>query len=473
MTVVHRLLRLLAAVIPAALAVVALPAAARAAETSAPPSHLAAYGMAWLNYLDPADVPAKRAAVCLVDSGVRVTPDTPATSPGGPIIARLAVDGGAGTPEGDSAAHLHGTRMAMAIGAPANGWGTIGAWSGAKIVSVRGTTAGESDFRGEYYQQGIKECLRYQADTGTRIAAINLSLGCGDCSLSAEQQAVLEDRVVRAHGFGATVVAAAGNSGAMVQVPASVTGVFAVAAGNHAGVLCPYGSSGPQVAVLGPACPVESADVLTGQPVLTSSGGSSVAAAVSSSLLAVLRTLRPDATWEQAEGWVRSSARTVDGRRVLNGKAAAVAAGLGPVVARAEARQAAAVTSRPSVASPSVDSGRSPLWAGGKVSIDVKKTRKLPRPKIALARRKGHRLTVVVRNRPKRAQVMLTLERLARDGLRLRMRKRVTRGASRLRTSSRWRPGRLRVRFLPAAIGKDDRRMSGERVLNRHGRRYR
>ena len=36
-----------------------------------------------------------------------------------------------------------------------------------------------------------------------------------------------------------------------------------------------------------------------------------------------------------------------------------------------------------------------------------------------------------------------------------------------------WRPGRLRIRFLPAATGKDDRRMSHEKILHRHGNRYR
>ncbi len=157
--------------------------AARAAETAAPPSHLVAYNLDWLNYLDPADVPAVRPAVCLVDSGVRITPDTPADSPEGPIIARLAVDGGSGEPQGETDAHLHGTRMAMAMAAPQNDWGTIGTWTAARVVSVRGTTAGEETFRPRVLREGHR-CLpplseRHREAT---IAAINLSLGCGDCS---------------------------------------------------------------------------------------------------------------------------------------------------------------------------------------------------------------------------------------------------------------------------------------------------
>lgn len=455
----------------AAFLVVSSPAAA--AETAAPPSHLETYGLDWLNYLDPADVPATRYAVCLVDSGVRQTPDTPATSPEGPIIARLAVDGGPGEPEGDSEAQLHGTRMAMAMAAPTNDWGTIGAWTGSRIVSVRGTTAGEETFRPEQYQAAITTCIKYQENTGTRIAAVNLSLGCGGCSLTSEQQLVLEDRIAGAHKYGLSVVAAAGNDGGDVQVPASASGAFAVAGGDSFGALCSYSSFGPQVAVLGPACPIQLADPLSGEPGSYEGGGSSVAAAGTSTLLAALRTLRPDASWDQVEAWVHDSARTQGGRQVLDGRGAARAAGLGDVLAHADAREAGSVA--PAAVEPSATAtpgASASADAGGEVSAGARRSRRLPRPRVALARWVRGRFLVQILNRPARARLLVIAEQLRRDGLGVRSARRLLRTSSRLSARSNWRPGRLRIRLLPSA--REDDRVPGRPVLlYRHGRRYR
>src|SRR3954454_4315562 len=119
----------------------------RAAETTAPPAHLQAYNLAWLDYIDPQDLPPTRYAVCLVDSGVAITPDTPADDPNGTIFRRVSIDGGYGEPEGTSDEQMHGTRMAMAAVAPQNDWGTIGAWTGGRIVSVRAMVNRELTFR--------------------------------------------------------------------------------------------------------------------------------------------------------------------------------------------------------------------------------------------------------------------------------------------------------------------------------------
>src|SRR3954453_8096327 len=107
-------LRTLLATGAAFLGCAAVVAPSHAAETQAPPAHLQAYNLAWLNYIDPEDLPPTRYAVCIVDSGVAVTPDTPADDPSGPILRRLATDGGSGEPQGTSEEQLHGTRMAMA-----------------------------------------------------------------------------------------------------------------------------------------------------------------------------------------------------------------------------------------------------------------------------------------------------------------------------------------------------------------------
>ena len=89
-------------------------------------------------FLAYAPPPPKPAAVCLIDSGVDLNPDT------APLIAeRISLDGGSGD---DVLPSKHGTQMAMVMGAPANGWGMVGIWPYLKIVSVRATPAGQEGF---------------------------------------------------------------------------------------------------------------------------------------------------------------------------------------------------------------------------------------------------------------------------------------------------------------------------------------
>ena len=176
MTLPAALIPTLSAVLAAALAVGA--PAARADETAPPPAHLAAYNLAWLNYLDPADQPANPKAVCIVDSGVAVTPDTPADDPvNGPVLARLSTDGGPGEPQGNAPEQLHGTHMAAAAIAPQNGWGTIGTWTGGRIVSVRAMTNNANTFTSDGYRRGVLQCEK--TGLAPHIAVVSLSLGCG------------------------------------------------------------------------------------------------------------------------------------------------------------------------------------------------------------------------------------------------------------------------------------------------------
>src|SRR3954470_3731341 len=81
----------------------------------------------WLPYAPPP--PNGAAAVCLVDTGVDLNPDTASN-----VIARIALDGGDPSDLSDS---KHGTQMAMVMGAPINDWGMVGAWPGLRILSVR------------------------------------------------------------------------------------------------------------------------------------------------------------------------------------------------------------------------------------------------------------------------------------------------------------------------------------------------
>ena len=118
-------------------------------------------------FLAYAPPPPKPAAVCLIDSGVDLNPDT------APLIAeRISLDGGSGD---DVLASKHGTQMAMVMGAPANGWGMVGIWPYLKIVSVRATPAGQEGFEFEAYRRRSEECRLRAARHG--IAVAELALG--------------------------------------------------------------------------------------------------------------------------------------------------------------------------------------------------------------------------------------------------------------------------------------------------------
>src|SRR3954449_6740787 len=120
----HRLAAALAATSTAALTALASPAAAEYKTTTS--QALAAHAE-WLPYAPPP--PNGAAAVCLVDTGVDLNPDTASN-----VIARIALDGGDPSDLSDS---KHGTQMAMVMGAPINDWGMVGLWPAVRIVSVR------------------------------------------------------------------------------------------------------------------------------------------------------------------------------------------------------------------------------------------------------------------------------------------------------------------------------------------------
>src|SRR4051812_29634450 len=155
----RRLAAALAATSTAALAAAASPAAAEYKTTTS--QALAAHAE-WLPYAPlPPNGPA---AVCLVDTGVDLNPDTASN-----VIARIALDGG---DPSDLSSSKHGTQMAMVMGAPINDWGMVGAWPQVPIVSVRATDSGTFSF--DSYRNGIETCREFQGTV--RIAVVELAL---------------------------------------------------------------------------------------------------------------------------------------------------------------------------------------------------------------------------------------------------------------------------------------------------------
>lgn len=472
--------RRLITALPALLLLAAGPA--RAAETAAPPSHLKAYNLDWINYIDPADLPPVRQAVCLVDTGVAITPDTPADNPDGPIVARLAGDGGSGEPFNTTDDNqLHGTRMAMAAVAPQNDWGTIGAWSAGRIISVRATRDGESTFRPDAYGGGINLCIKRSLETP--IAAINLSLSCANpCDLNTQTEAALQDRVGRAHDYGIAVVAAAGNQAGAAAFPAAEPGVFAVGAAGVDGRLCADAAYDDHVAVLGPACPVSSADPVSGEPFENQGAGSSTASMIAATLVSLLRTLRPDATYEQAEAWVADTARDVDGRPVINGAAAATAAGLGSIVDRARLRQAAAETVPSATPEPAVSAvptptmDPSPCGVGQRAMVlslrvgCAPTTRKtpFPLPRVLSAGVARKHLALVLGRLPSHAAVRV---RAVAGSGEFKHTRNWTRHTRRFTLKVSTAPRALQIQLVPVS-DFGDYRPSPILTLNRHGSHY-
>src|SRR3954447_14777588 len=130
-----------------------LPAPPARAEYKTTTAQALAAHAEWLPYAPPP--PNGPAAVCLVDTGVDLNPDTASN-----VIARIALDGG---DPSDLSPSKHGTQMAMVMGAPINDWGMVGAWPRVPIVSVRATGDGDERFSFAGYANGIRRCQEENA----------------------------------------------------------------------------------------------------------------------------------------------------------------------------------------------------------------------------------------------------------------------------------------------------------------------
>jgi len=152
------------------------------------------------------------------------------------------------TVEGSS---WHGTQTASLIGAATNNSvGMAGVAPNVMILPVRvlGKCGG--------YDSDIIAGMRWAAGlSGTGVTApstaakvLNLSLGgTGSCSTA------YSDLMTELTAAGVVVVAAAGNDGLAVGVPANCSGVIAVAGVRHSGTKVGFSDLGPEVAISAPA----------------------------------------------------------------------------------------------------------------------------------------------------------------------------------------------------------------------------
>lgn len=366
---------IVAALLPLALL---LPAMARA-ETAVTAQAVADNG-AFLPY---APAPAQRAGLCLVDTGVNLNPDTE-----GVVVERTALDGGSGD---DVSSTSHGTVLAMMPGAPANGWGMVGAAPQAiQIISVRILEPGRTTFPFSAYASGITECLERRHKNNVRV--INLSLGTSETP-SGRDYEMLGNAIQEAGNYGIAVVAAAGNDdGGAVEYPAAYPGVLSVGATDtQGGGFCSFSNRGEGLRLLAPGCDLDGAEPTSGAPNYNYWQGTSEASVIAAAALDALDSYQPGLSPEAGEKDL-----TEADSGVLNIAQTFRNAGLGAIVAAGEAAEPGAQTSSPAGSPPQPVA---PLTA-------MTLTRPFARPSARL-RRVKHRLVLSLTGRPKEAEAQV------------------------------------------------------------------
>ncbi|MGD1059705.1 MAG: S8/S53 family peptidase [Solirubrobacteraceae bacterium] len=335
-----------------------------AAATPAVTAQAQAANAAFLAYAPP---PAGGAgALCLVDTGVNVNPDT---QPG--LVSSSAVDGGSGNdvdPDG------HGTTMAMIAGAV--GHGMIGAWPQIKIVSVRATTTPtprqEPTFGFNDYTDGMNKCSTLASEYHIHAIALALS---STIPPSPDQAQSFANAVGVAQGQNVAVLAAAGNQPGAVEEPAAEPGVFAVGASTAQSDALSPGAIGSRcnfsatqgLTFFAPGCGIDEADPVTDEPTCCGNG-TSQASVFAAAVLVALMSYDPTLTYTKAEQLLVSTA--TDGN--LNVVAAFEADGLGAIVAQGTANipkaPAPTAASKPAAPHLSVQLAR---WDHGVLTLTV------------------------------------------------------------------------------------------------------
>ena len=315
----------------------AVPASAIAEPIPTPQA--AAMNAAWVEGLTAADMAPTRAVTCIVDTGAIVTPDTPATDPAGPIVARVGL-GSIGPEPGAGDVERHGTFMASAAVAPRNGWGTVGLEPGGRVILVRAQADSATTFTANAVAQSIQKCGVFRLEMPSyRITAISLSLGHTG-SPSPAESALVDDQVGQARQQGMAVVAAAGNDSGATQFPAFAANVLATGAGYSTGGLCSYASFDGRTDLVAPGCGIlEAADLATGTATVNNAGGSSTATALVAQAITTLCDLIPGLTGVRAQAALVATARHDGNLAIPDLEAAARSLGAGALVDRGKANQ--------------------------------------------------------------------------------------------------------------------------------------
>jgi serine protease len=172
------------------------------------------------------------AVVAVVDTGVAPAPDL-----AGRLLPGWNVIEGSDAASDDNG---HGTHVAGTIAElEGNGLAEAGVAPEASILPVK-----VLDAEGTGSDVDVAAGIVWAADHGARV--VNLSLGGGESS------SVLADAVVYARHKDVLIVAAAGNDGGTVGVPARLAGVLAVGAVDSALVRAPFSAGGRALDLVAP-----------------------------------------------------------------------------------------------------------------------------------------------------------------------------------------------------------------------------
>lgn len=330
--------------------------------------------------------PARSPIVCVVDSGVTMTPLLE-----GRVVDRLRVAADPGIDDAslrpDDVTSGHGVYVAQTV---------ILSVPWARILSVRLASDASGDFSLSLYRYALKACVDRGADV------INLSLASRGTP-PANDLATLRAAIAETQVQGVDIVAGAGNTLGPVLWPAAAVGDagLAVAAMTNAGQLCPWASRGPQTLIGAPGCSIEQPYALDSSRRMAMDG-SSYAAPQVAAVLAAVRALRPDLSQPQRlAAFVGLEVGLLDGDEILR------RIGRGDLVT-------------PETVSPPVDN---PTPIGSGIPIPVppapdpssqsaskptpKKTAAV-KPRVSL-RWSGRRLVVRVTRAPARARVSVSL----------------------------------------------------------------
>ena len=236
--------------------------------------------------------------------------DADASDPGDWVTAEesLACDG---TDRFVGNSSWHGTHVAGTIGAVANNeiGGAGGVWH-ARVLPVRalGKCGGQASDIIDGMRWAVGLSVPGVPDNRHPAKIVNVSLGASKpCSRA--MQAAIDDIV--AHG--ASVVAAAGNSGAGVGEPANCRDAIAVAAIDAEGNKAQFSNAGHRIDVGAPGVGIFSTAnaglTVPGEDAYLSASGTSTAAPLVSASLALMLAVEPRLTPERLREKLKASAR--------------------------------------------------------------------------------------------------------------------------------------------------------------------
>ena len=231
--------------------------------------------------------------VAVIDSGVDLDH---------PDLMRNLLPNGYNFGDGNTIPHDvsgHGTRVAGIIAARQNNaLGVSGLAPEARILSIKINVGGQNTFSSDR----LANAIAYAVEQGCKI--INLSLTVD------QQTQTVQDAIQSALDKGIIVVAAAGNIGGAVEFPATMPGVFAVAATDQSRRLSGSSNWGPEILVAAPGSNVVST-ALGGGIAAANPGGTSFAAPVVTATIADMLSINPALPVEVVARQLRETASTI------------------------------------------------------------------------------------------------------------------------------------------------------------------